>query len=88
MFTVIVYHKQTKKVILTLPLIFEGMARIRQLDSIVYNGYDYRVYCEMEPVLYEDDDGDICLKDNAFIVNSNLLIDNNHHDNGLDHTNL
>jgi hypothetical protein len=44
----------------------------------------------MEPVLYKDKDGDICLNDNAFIINSNSLLGNNYRgraDNGLDHTN-
>ena len=56
-----------------LPLIFDGATYIRQLDTLLHNDYDYRVYCCMEPVFYEDDDGDVCIKPNAFLINSELL---------------
>ena len=73
MFSIVVYHRDTNKVILALPLSFDRATHIQQLDSLLHNAYDYRVYCDMSPVYYEDDDGDICLKPNSFIVNSNLL---------------
>ena len=56
-----------------LPLIFDVQTNIRQLDTLLHNDYDYRVYCGMDPVFYEDADGDICLKPNAFLINSELL---------------
>ena len=56
-----------------LPLIFDTVTNIRQLDTLLSNDFDYRVYCDMSPVFYEDEDGDICLKPNAFIINSELL---------------
>ena len=56
-----------------LPLIFDQVVHIRQLDSLLHDDYDYRVYCGMDPVFYEDEDGDICLKPNAFLINSELL---------------
>lgn len=56
-----------------LPLIFDVETYIRQLDTILHNDYDFRVYCGTSPVIYEDEDGDICLKPNAFVINSELL---------------
>ena len=73
MFTVIVYHRETQKIILCLPLIFDRVTNIKQLDGILHDEYDYRVYCGMDPVYYVDDDDDICLKPNAFIINSEML---------------
>lgn len=57
-----------------LPLIFDVETRIRQLDTMLHNDYDFRVYCGMDPVFYEDEVGDICLKSNAFLINSNELL--------------
>lgn len=74
MFTVIVYHLETKKIIAAVPFTLEGWVRIRQNPGLLYDGYDYRVYCDMEPIVYEDDDGDLCLQDNAFIINSKQLL--------------
>lgn len=73
MFIVVVYHRETKKVILCMPFVLSGDVKITQNTGLVYNGYDYRVFCNMEPVLYEDKDGDICLRDNALIVNGEDL---------------
>ena len=73
MFRIVIYHIESRKIILDLPLIFDRVTNIRQLDTILHNDYDYRVYCGMDPVFYEDDDGDICLKPNAFLINSELL---------------
>lgn len=73
MFRIIVYHIETRKIIMDLPLTFDRSTVINQLDSLLHKDYDYRVYCDMSPVLYEDDVGDICLKPNAFVVNSELL---------------
>lgn len=73
MFKIIVYHKETNKIVLALPLIFDRPTNIRQLDSLLADEFDYRIFCGMEPVCYKDDDGDICLKPNSFIINSNLL---------------
>ena len=73
MFKIVVYHRATRKIIMYLPLIFDRATYIRQLDTLLHDDYDYRVYCCMEPVLYEDDDGDVCIKPNAFLINSELL---------------
>ena len=73
MFTIVVYHRGTGKIISCIPLIFDRVTNIRQLDGILHNDYDYRIYCGMEPVLYKDEDGDIFLKPNAFIINSEML---------------
>ena len=73
MFRIVVYHIETRKIIMDLPLIFDKETYIRQLDTLLHADYDYRVYCGMNPVFYEDDDGDICLKPNAFLINSELL---------------
>lgn len=73
MFRIVIYHIETRKIIMDLPLIFDTVVHIRQLDSLLHNDYDYRVYCDMTPVFYEDDDGDICLKPNSFLINSELL---------------
>ena len=73
MLRIVVYHIETGKIIMDLPLIFDQVVHIRQLDSLLHDDYDYRVYCGMDPVFYEDEDGDICLKPNAFLINSELL---------------
>ena len=73
MFRIVVYHIETRKIIMDLPLIFDVQTHIRQLDGLLHNDYDYRVYCGMVPVFYEDEDGDICLKPNVFLINSELL---------------
>lgn len=52
---------------------FDVKTHIRQLDTLLHNDYDFRVYCGMSPVIYEDDDGDVCLKPNAFIMHSEML---------------
>lgn len=73
MFRIVIYHIETRKIIVDLPLIFDVQTNIRQLDTLVHNGYDYRIYCGMDPVFYEDGDCDICLNPNAFLINSELL---------------
>ena len=73
MFRIVVYHTETRKIILDLPLIFDRPTAIKQLDSLILDGYDYRVYCGMDPVIYEDEDEDLCLYPNAFLINSELL---------------
>ena len=78
MFTVVVYHLETKKIIAALPFIFDGWTRITQNPTLLHNDYDYRVFCDMEPVVYEDEDGDLCLQDNALIINSNQLLGDDH----------
>lgn len=74
MFRIVVYHVETRKIIMDLPLIFDVETRIRQLDSMLHEDYDYRIYCGMSPVFYEDEDGDVCLNPNAFLINSNKLL--------------
>ena len=74
MFRIVVYHIETRKLIMDLPLIFDQFTHIRQLDSLLSEDFDYRIYCGMSPVFYEDDDGDICLNPNAFLINSNELL--------------
>lgn len=88
MFTIVVYHLETKKIIAALPFIFDGPTHIVQNPGILHNDYGYRVFCDMEPVLYEDEDGDLCIQDNALIINSNILLGDDHRDlgGGLDHT--
>ena len=73
MFRIVVYHIETRKIIMDLPLIFDTETYIRQLDTLLHNDYDFRVYCGMEPVYYEDEACDVCLKPNAFLINSELL---------------
>lgn len=73
MFRIVVYHVETRKIIMDLPLIFDTVTNIRQLDTLLSNDFDYRVYCGMDPVFYEDEDGDICINPNAFLINSKLL---------------
>lgn len=73
MFTIVVYCKETKKIVLALPLEFHNPTRITQARTLEHKDYGYRVYCEMRPVIYEDGDGDLCLKDDSFIINSEDL---------------
>ena len=73
MLEIIVYHKETNKIILALPLMFDKDTCIKQLDALLHDCYDYRIYCGMKPVCYRDDDGDICLKPNSFVINSEML---------------
>ena len=73
MFRIIVYHIETRKIIMDLPLIFDQVTNIRQLDTLLSVDFDYRIYCDTCPVFYEDSDGDICLRPNAFLINSELL---------------
>ena len=74
MFRIVVYHVETRKIIMDLPLIFDVVANIKALDTLLHYNYDFRVFCGMEPVFYEDEDGDICLKPNAFLINSSELL--------------
>ena len=74
MFRIVVYHVKTRKIIIDLPLIFDTVTNIRQLDTLLSEDFDYRIYCGMNPVFYEDADGDICLNPNAFLINSNELL--------------
>lgn len=78
MFTIIIYHKQSKKVIAAFPLEFSDRTRIRMPFSIMHDNFDFGVYNSTEPILYEDGDGDICLKENSFIINSNDLLGENY----------
>lgn len=70
MFTLVVYHKETRKIILVLPLQFDKDVGIKGLDYIMHNGYDYATFVNTEPVFGKDSDGDIILKPNSFIINS------------------
>ena len=74
MFTIVVYEKETRKVVLALPFEFKNDTAITQADAILHNNYEYEVFANNEPVFYEDDNGDICLKANCFIVNSGDLL--------------
>lgn len=73
MLTIVVYHQETKKIIMMLPLCFDNDVKVTKLDTLLHKEYSYRVFCKMDPVIYEDDDGDLCLKDNSFLINSNEL---------------
>ena len=74
MFTVVVYEKKTRKVILCLPLKFQNDTFVEQQSAILHNNYEYQVFANREPVLFEDTDVDICLKANACFVNGGDLI--------------
>ena len=74
MLTIVLFEKNTRKVKLVLPLVFDNNAYVSPKDAIVWNGLEYEVFVNREPVLYEDDDGDICLKANAFIINGGDLL--------------
>ena len=73
MFKIIIYHKQTRKIIAALPFVFTNKAGIYLGDSIMYEGYDFAIYSETEPILYEDKDGDLCLRENCFVMHSSIL---------------
>lgn len=47
---------------------------VEQQSAILHNNYEYQVFANREPVLFEDTDGDICLKANACFVNGGDLI--------------
>jgi len=74
MFTIVVYEKKTRKVILAIPLRFENDTNAKQESAILHNNYDYEVFANREPVFYEDSDGDICLKANCFIMDGGDLL--------------
>lgn len=73
MFTVAIYHIETKELIAMIPLVLHDPTRISMLESILHKDYDYMIFCDTDPVLGEDQDGDIILKPNSFIINSELL---------------
>ena len=73
MFTVVVYHKLSRKIIAVLPFAFDKSVRITMSDGLLYNDFGFKIYSDMEPVLFEDNNGDICLKENAFYINSDQL---------------
>lgn len=73
MFTIVLFEKNTRKVKLVLPLVFENDAHVSQKDAIIWDGLEYEVFANREPVFYEDADGDICLKVNCFIINGGDL---------------
>lgn len=74
MFTIVVYEKATNKIILDLPLIFDDPTHIRMIDALVHDNYGFRIFSDTTPVYGEDQDGDIVIKPDAFIINSNLLM--------------
>ena len=73
MFTIVLYEVETRKVKLALPLVFKNDAKVSQEDAVVWNGLDYAIFTNSEPIFYEDEDGDICLKQGSFIIDSNDL---------------
>ena len=73
MFTIAVFHKETNKLIAMLPLTIHDPARISLNEVIMHNDYDYMIYSDTEPVLGEDSDGDIVVKPNSYIINSDQL---------------
>ena len=73
MFTIVFFEKATRKVYLAMPLIFEGPTGVRKLPGITWEGFAYEIFADSQPVYYTDEDGDTCLKENAFIANSNSL---------------
>lgn len=75
MFNVIVYHKLTKKIIAYLPFEFEDSVRICLNDSLKHKDFDFAVYNNTEPILFEDFQGDICLKENSFIIDGSMLME-------------
>ena len=44
MFTVVVYEKKTRKVILCLPLKFQNDTFVEQQSTILHNNYEYQVF--------------------------------------------
>jgi len=68
MFTIVVYERETRKVILCLPLRFTNDTEVNQETTILHKGYGYEVFANREPVFYEDENGDMCLKENCFAV--------------------
>lgn len=74
MFTVVVYEQKTRKIICCIPLKFENDTLVKSEDCILYNGFEFEVFANREPVFYEDKDGDMCLKSNCFIANSGDLL--------------
>lgn len=73
MFTVVVYHKQTRKIVAALPFEFDTNVRIALHDALLHNDFGFRVYSDTDPVLFEDYVGDICLKENSFFINGRDL---------------
>lgn len=73
MFTIAVFDKKSHKVIALLPFQFDRSVRISASPGILHNDFDFRVFSDNEAVLYEDADGDICLKENCFIADSKWL---------------
>lgn len=57
-----------------MPLRFENDANVMQEDSILHNNYDYEVFANRQPLFFEDADGDICLRENCFIVDGGDLL--------------
>ena len=74
MFTVVVYHKPTNKVIAMLPLVLHDPTRISLSDVLLHNDYGFGIFPDTRPILGEDSDGDICVRPNGFIINSDQLL--------------
>ena len=79
MFTIVFYHEKTRKVFLVLPLEFwtenDDGVDIYYEKGLVWNGYRFKTFSDCEPVFYTDKDGDICLKENSFIIHSGDFIE-------------
>ena len=71
--TVVIFRKGSNKLIAMLPLMIHDPAHISLNEVIMHNDYDYMIYSDTEPVLGEDSDGDIVVKPNSYIINSDQL---------------
>lgn len=73
MFKVIVYNKATRRIVAYLPFEFSNPVRLG--DYLMMDNFGLAMFKDTEPVVYMDEYGYFCLKENSFIINSDLLKD-------------
>ena len=74
MFTIVFYHERTHKVFMVLPLELwtesDDGVDIYYEKFISRKGFRFKTFSDCDPVFYTDADGDICLKENCFVIHS------------------
>ena len=77
MFTIVVYDKKTKVVLLILPFRISGDVNIElPFGCLQHNKVSFAIFNgDVEPVLKENPDGDICFVENNYYFPKGLNLD-------------
>lgn len=80
MFTIVVFERDSRRILFVINSATGGTLGSGSCPIIKRDDVDYEIFTNREPVFYDDEAGQICLKDNCWIINSDVL-------QGLDSTN-